>query len=455
MRNYGLVSSRVLLFCVFITSVQANQDPRQADQILLEVRKNVTLTLERLPRYLCTETIERSTFRPKVNRPTSSCRDLAEQRRMADWKIRQDSSDRLRLDVAVSSLGEMYSWVGEHRFEDRSLADLAGHGATLSGTFSGFLTALFVSDAASFSFNGYVTARGTTLVEFGYHVPLAKSHYLIGDKLHRANVEYDGTLWVDPKTYDLSRLTIRALLPPEVGACEANTTVDYGRTRINNSEFLLATEARLHILKSDGGEFEDRTVFSGCHEFLGESVLRFDVPSEATRIAAPAVSIKSQPFPFGLPLTVVLTESINSATAAAGDRIKGTLKRAISEKSKGVLIPKDTPMVAQIVLIERDYGPQHPSLTLGIKLETVEVNGVRQPFYTSLEPSILNSHGRVKHADRVASSRDLRALHQMEESGVALVRIEGVSNRYVIPRGLELTGITTTPSDPSAPEKTK
>jgi hypothetical protein len=456
--NYGFVGIRVLLLCVFMTSVEANQELRQEDarNILLEVRKKVTLTLERLPRYLCTETIDRSTFRAEANRPPSSCDDLAEQRKAADWKVRQGSSDRLRLDVAVSSAGEMYSWVGEHRFDDRSLADLVGHGATLSGTFSGFLTALFVSDAASFTFNGYVTARRGTLVEFGYHVPLAKSHYLVGDKLHRANVEYEGTLWVDPKTYELSRLIIRtALLPPEVGACEASTTVDYERTRINNSEFLLATEARLHIIKSDGSEFEDRIVFSRCHEFLGDSVLRFDVPSEATQIVAPAVSIESRPLPFGLPLTVVLTESIDSATAAAGDRIKGALKKAITDASKGVLIPKDAPVIARIVLIERDYGPGPQSLTLGIKLETVEAYDVSRPLYASLEPSVRNSHGHVKHGDRVASSRYLGSFDQMEESGVALVRIEGVSNGYVIPRGLELTGITTTPDDRSVPEKTK
>jgi hypothetical protein len=85
-------------------------------------------------------------------------------------------------------------------------------------------------------------------------------------------------------------------------------------------------------------------------------------------------------------------------------------------------------------------------LTLGVKLETVEANGTPQPLYASLEPSILNNHGRVEHGDRMGPSHYLGSFDQMEESGVALVRIEGVSNGYVIPRGLELSGVTTTPT---------
>ena len=110
-------------------------------------------------------------------------------------------------------------------------------------------------------------------------MPFEKSRYSIGNKLGRDIVAYDGTFLVDPSTVDLVRLSVRADgLPAELKACEAITTLDYGRVRLNNTEFLLPSDVSLQIVYADGGESENRTVFSGCHEFLGESSLNFDTP---------------------------------------------------------------------------------------------------------------------------------------------------------------------------------
>lgn len=98
-----------------------------AQQQLLAIRRNVIATISRLPKYLCRETVDRSTFLPKSPVNHSSCTDLANRRKKPNWKVHESQSDRLRLDVAVSrDEGEMYSWVGENRFHDRSLADLVG-----------------------------------------------------------------------------------------------------------------------------------------------------------------------------------------------------------------------------------------------------------------------------------------------------------------------------------------
>ena len=169
-----------------------------------------------------------------------SCDDLESRKREPDWRVRQYSSDRLRLDVAISGGGEMYSWAGEDRFQDRSLADLVQGGATSTGAFASFLTAIFGTNAADFTYNGDVNADGRALVAFGFRVPLEKSGYRIGTKQLGAIVAYDGTFLVDPKTFDLARMTIRAdHLPKELNACADITTLDYGSVRLNNAEFLL------------------------------------------------------------------------------------------------------------------------------------------------------------------------------------------------------------------------
>ena len=53
------------------------------------------------------------------------------------------TSDRLRLDVAMAAAVEMYSWVGEKRFNDRDLLDIVHEGAISNGSFAAFLTANF------------------------------------------------------------------------------------------------------------------------------------------------------------------------------------------------------------------------------------------------------------------------------------------------------------------------
>ena len=169
----------------------------------------------------------------------------------------------------------MYSWVGENRFRDRSLADLIGNGVISTGAFGTFLSGIFASNAASFTYDGNTDFNGRKLIEFGFRVPRDRSSYNIGNKTYDAMVPYDGTFLVDPKTFDLVRLTVNAdRLPEELDACGITTNLDYGNVRLNDSEFLLPVSARLRVTNDDGSESDNRTVFSGCHEFLSDSTLR-------------------------------------------------------------------------------------------------------------------------------------------------------------------------------------
>lgn len=112
----------LLLLCVFGTPVAAQQAPTgdDAKALLFAVRKKVMQTVNRLPKDMCTETIDRSTFLPEADLLSRSYDDFASRRKKADSRMRKYKSDRLRLDVATSIGAEMYSWAGENRFEERS-----------------------------------------------------------------------------------------------------------------------------------------------------------------------------------------------------------------------------------------------------------------------------------------------------------------------------------------------
>lgn len=161
---------RFLVAIILAAGVDAQEDPTH---LLRLVRDKIGDTLDRLPRYMCTETIERSMYEPRhlQRRP---CDDSVHQRTAP-----LTSSDRLRLDVATAggAQSEMYSWVGEGRFDDRDLGDIVHEGAISNGSFAAVLRSVFRSEGVRFTYNGETDESGRTLAEFGFEVPYDQSHY--------------------------------------------------------------------------------------------------------------------------------------------------------------------------------------------------------------------------------------------------------------------------------------
>jgi hypothetical protein len=423
------------------TSEPASLPAAQQEQ-LLAVRKTVIATVDRLPKYLCTETIDRSTFLPKAVNTIRPCNTLASRRKEPNWKIRESQSDRLRLDVAVSKdEGEMFSWVGENRFHDRSLADLVGTGVTSTGTFGALLTAIF-GGTASFSYNGEKNLDGRTLVEFGFRVPLDKSAFNVGNMTYSTIVPYAGVFLADAKTFDLVRLVVHAdELPEQLHACDDTTTLDYARVRLNNADFLLPQRALLRIDNDDGSESENRTVFSACHEFLGESTLSFDMPVSSQPEASERTAHWRLTLPAGLHFTLALARPIETETAAAGDTIAAKLTTTIAEKHN-ILVSRGAAVTGRIVQMVRLYGPD--SLIVAIRLEAIEIDGVPQPFPARLATVVKRSNNST-HPGGLIVEQDLGSFNQLpqrDDPAVGILRFDDVSRNYEIQRGLQMEGTT-------------
>ena len=139
----------VLLASTLAFAAQAQQDPLA---LLSRVRARIGDTLDRLPRYMCTETIDRNLYEPAVGaaRIADACGEPASR-----TATRLTTSDRLRLDVATAAAvqGEMYSWVGEGRFDDRDLMEMIHEGAISNGSFASALITIFRTEEASFTYN--------------------------------------------------------------------------------------------------------------------------------------------------------------------------------------------------------------------------------------------------------------------------------------------------------------
>ena len=427
--------ARSLLTFSLAVGVQAQQNP--ADLLRL-VQAKVADTLSRIPRYMCTQTIDRVTYEPDVYSGNSAC-DTGPARPPTHLV----TSDRLRLDVAMTSTIEMYSWVGESRFDDRDLMDMVLEGAISTGNFAAFLTAVFRTDEASFTYNGDSTEDGRALAEFGFRVPYEKSHYRFGQRPHLVVTGYDGTLLVDAKTGDLVRLIVRtSRLPSETAACYSTTTMDYARVRLSDTDIiLLPTESRLHILDTNGSESENRTVFSACHEFLGESTITFDPPADGAASAAHhGLASRGFIIPRGLRFRVALTQGIDTATAAAGDPIKAKLITPIRDGSK-VLVPMGASVAGRIVRMRQFYG-SYSSVAIDIKLETVNVGGASIRLIAT--PDIGQSFPKTKRA-ALQQRIEVRTLRSLEDRSSAFV-FRNVQQPYLISSGLESMWVTANPA---------
>jgi hypothetical protein len=438
-----------LLLCILIQNAPAQITP---SELLLAVRKQVLATVNKLPKYLCTETIDRTTFQPESKLKKPSCDDVSALRKSPKWKISISKSDRLRLDVALSKDAEMYSWVGENRFGDHSLADLVGSGLTSTGTFGDFLAAIFGTKAATFSYIGEQTLDGRTLTQFGFSVPKEKSTYIVGSTRHNGVVPYDGAFLVDPATFDLVQLVIRAYDFPEgLDACEDVTTLDYRSIKVRNADVLLPAKTLLAVDNSDGSQFENRTVFSGCHEFLGESTVHFDDSPDGQTPASAKAAPQPLVLPPGLHFRLELAEPIPAATAAAGDTFRATLTSNLSEKHN-VLVSKGAPVAGRILQIERTYyGSGAQSLTMALKLETIERDGVPWPISARLVSEAQVISNFQHHRGETTARQDLGSFDEMSNPAVSVIHLRGVSDKYVIYRGFELAGETVAASSP-APE---
>jgi len=369
--------SLALRSCVVLlaaATVASTADP-DAQELFRRVRARVLDDTSHVPRYTCVQTVDRAQYRPQyAARPTSCEAMIAARKQLISpgylfWR------DRLRLDVAVIDGAETYSWAGARQLETSHVDDLVRSGATGSGEFVAFLLSVFGGDADAISYLGQAS--------FAFNVPLARSHYTYHSRGPDRTTGYRGSFLVDPATAELKQLIIVADQFPagEEEACRVEDTMDYHRVKIGNGDFPLPEVAKMDVLYNSGTESVNETHYSDCHEYTGESTIRFDddtgfAPNAAAPNAAPT---PPRPLPPGLRFRIGLASPIHSRTAAAGDAITGVVLHDVKERKLGVVARENDVVHGRILQLEQRMLP-FPRWTLAIRFDTLEHNGAEQPL---------------------------------------------------------------------------
>jgi hypothetical protein len=369
----------LLILACCVAAGAAEPDPAL---VLLRASIRARVHAASLPNYTCVQTVTRDFYRAKVQGPAKTCEAVLEQRQhpLEDPGVQLILTDRLRLDVTLTSQGEIYSWVGASKFEDAGINAVVHQGPISTGSFGAMLAIVFAQDPKTFQYRGTTQQDGRTLLEYSFQEPGADSRYKVRTRDSWVNSGYSGSVQVDPQTNEVARLTVQTdALPPAAGTCQITSNMEFHMVRIGDSAFPLPKQERQRFVDGNGDEVENITTFGSCREYRGESTITFlPAPDAAVGDSAGSTAALPAGVPAGLPFSFELTTPLSADIAAGGDAFSGRLVSALRVKGK-TIAPAYAVVEGRLLRVEmRRVAP--PSATFVLKLRTVEVGGVKIPL---------------------------------------------------------------------------
>ena len=327
---------------------QAQSPPSPEIILFNQIQARVAENLSRLPNYTCSQTIERF----KRSKPGA----------------RVETVDTIRLEVAYVGGRQLFGWPGSNKIDEPDINKFIGRGTSGNGDFAIFPRNLFLRRGAKFYYGGRTELDGKPAFRFNYRVPQSVETYQLQTSWGQALVGYEGSFWVDAVTLDLMRLTSAADdIPAKLRLKSTITVLDYGRVAVGRSTFLLPKGSELTMVESDGVEYRNRNTFSSCHQFTGESVIKFDEPAPEPTANVPATQTI---LPDEFTVEIELDSPIDSASAAVGDPIQATVKQNVKSNG-GIVIPKGATLAGNLVLLARRGN----SYFVDLRFTSLEIEG--------------------------------------------------------------------------------
>jgi len=387
------------------TAQETGLDPETL--LLAQIKVRMEENLLRQPDYTCLETIERSRRRPPARR--------------------YQLLDTVRLEVALVGGKELFSWPGAREFQDRDLRELVPTGTIGTGSFALHARSVFLSSWPRYRRVGEETLAGRRCHRYDYSVALAGSGYYLRVGERKARVPYEGSFWVDADSLDLVRLIVEARqIPPELELESVTETIDYARVAIGEGEFLLPVRSETILVDVAGAEHLNRTSFTDCRQYVGESRLTFDEPPDSPPAPAPAPAPVEVELPENAYVELELKSVIEGSRSRIGDPVEAILRAPI-RRGREVVMPKGAVARGRLVHLER-IGGRQGWYVVAIQFEALEHADRRAVLLARLEriDSALPFGGGPAVTGSLPSGVLLRrpALEILPSAGVFYVRGE-------------------------------
>ena len=434
---------RIAFWLACVTALSAQPAP---DPLLARGSASIRAAIRSLPKYTCTQTVDRSSFvqtHPGLDQ--RGCDQIVANLDKGLARMDLVETDRLRLDVEVADAGiEIYSWPGSSRLSTERIRDLVADGPMGTGPFGPFLIDIFDNSGIRFVAEGESRIEDRPVRQYRFYVPLASSHYRVRANNETRVVRYDGRFWLDADSAELARLiVVIGELSRSTQTCQATTTVDFTEERVGSASYLMPRRSMLVILGRDAGEQSNATIYSGCREFQGESTIRYDEPV-TVGAAASSEHLGAPGIPPGLPVQIALSSEIDFAQAAAGDPITGKTLQPLSEKrrTRRVLAPAGSIVHGRIThLVHHLQGK--PYFAVSIVWETVETGGSRVPFGAILDrPATVLERRNLPGGGFSSIQEEARRAFPVGSTFL----FPTADSKYVVPREYTASWITTVPA---------
>lgn len=248
---------------------EAPPDPAEQDRLLAAMHRYADQYISSLPNFLCEQVTRQLEAGKKSNR----------------WH----KGDTLTTTLTFNRGGEQRKLVlvngkpvepGQIRWH-RSL--------TTEGEFGILLSRVLGRDShAYFTWNRWETLRGKRLAVFDYSVDQQHSTLTLSlSDLAKATVPYTGSVWGDPATGAVWRITDTASkIPPALLTRQISTTIDYGEVLIGEKKYLLPVEATVSLLL-ETRKVRNEMEFQSYRKFEADSVITFGPNATSGESPAP------------------------------------------------------------------------------------------------------------------------------------------------------------------------
>jgi len=239
----------------------------------------------------------------------------------------------------------------------------------------------------TFEYKGEAEIAGRRLARYDYRVSEMWGGQSFNLPEGTGTAGLHGSLWADPRTYDVIRLEMDAdNFPPALPLVEAITRVDYARTVFDDGvSLLLPASGEFRMAKVSGETSLNRIEFTDCRLFQARSEIDFDEPGSpaapALAAAAPSTNENRLTLRAGLRIDVKLRSRI-SGNLAVGGLIEGAVASAVRVDA-ATLIAAGSPVHGRIRRLERRTDPK-PYFIVALEFTEVESHGIRYRFFADL-----------------------------------------------------------------------
>ncbi|HEY4084669.1 MAG TPA: hypothetical protein VGM43_01965 [Bryobacteraceae bacterium] len=387
----------VLLFCAPLLAQGPDSDA-DASLIAKGVAHN-RIALGATSAYTCLETIDRG-------------------QREANARSFQQL-DLVRVEVMKLGNKELFAWPGGS-FEDKPLTQFVAGGLIGDGTFGLFADDVFVNGAATMKFRGNEPLRGRPALRVDYAVSSLLGHFTLQTATGKAEVEYRGTYWLDPATFDLLRMDIFVDdIPSPVQLAKISIQIDYETETAGDNRATRTQHSLMEVVTSSGEIHRDEINFTHCRQFAAETKL---MTGNADDSAVKVAQTPRQPnaLPGDLDIRLQLQNPIDVKTASVGDSIMAIVESDVKDE-KRILIPKGAHVSGRIRRLERREG-QPGYVLAGLEFSDIAVGEESWRFIARMQSIDVMDGITTEHRDR-KEARMVNQPHGVGSGGTIETRI--------------------------------